>query len=63
MFTQSVGVLYQVLKHEAQPGVLGLDTIRIANFVNYLNFTVYLSILSLKFRFQVFSAKKISRKI
>ena len=35
-------MLYQVLKHEAQPSVLGLDTTRIANFVNYLkNFMVY----------------------
>ena len=33
-------------KHEAQPSDLGLDTTRIANFVNYLrNFTVYLSIV------------------
>ena len=28
-------MLYQVLKHEAQPSVLGLDKTRIANFVNY----------------------------
>ena len=29
-------MLYQVLKREAQPSVLGLDTTRIANFLNYL---------------------------
>ena len=64
MFTQSAGVLYQVLKHEAQPSVLGLDTTRIANFVNYLkNFTVYLSILTLIFSLPVILAKKIGRKI
>ena len=57
-------MLYQVLKHEAQPSVLGLDTTRIANFVNYLkNFTIYLSILTLLFSLQVILAKKISRKI
>ena len=36
MFTQWAGVLYQVLKHEEQPSVFGLDTTRIVNFVNYL---------------------------
>ena len=57
-------MLYQVLKYEAQPSVLGLGTARIANFVNYLrNFTVYLSILTLIFSPQVILAKKISRKI
>ena len=57
-------MLYQVLKHEAQPSVLGLDTIRVANFVNYLkNFTVYLSILTLIFRLQVILAKKIGSEI
>ena len=55
---------YQALKHEAQPSVLGLDTTRIANFVNYFkNFTVYLSILTLIFSLQVTLAKKIGRKI
>ena len=54
----------QVLKHEAQPSVLRLDTTRIANFVNYLkNFNVYLSILTLIFSLQVILAKKISHKI
>ena len=64
MFTQYAGVLYQVLKDEAQPSVLGLDTTRIANFVNYLkNFAVYLCILTLIFSLQVILAKKISGKI
>ena len=41
---------------------LGLDTTRIANFVNYLeNFTV--SILTLIFNLQVILAEKIGRKI
>ena len=56
MFTQWAGVLYQVLKHEAQLSVLGLDaTQTIANFVNYLirHFTVYLSILTLIFSLQL----------
>ena len=35
MFTQREGVLHQVLKHEAQMSVLGLDTTWIANTVNY----------------------------
>ena len=57
-------MLYQVLKHEAQPSVLGLDTTRIAKFVNYLkNFAVYLSIHTLIFSLQVVLAKKIGRKI
>ena len=57
-------MFYQVLKHEAQSSVFGLDTRRIANFVNYLkNFTVYLSILTLIFSFQVILAKKIGHKI
>ena len=44
MFIQRAGVLYQVLKHEAQPSVLGLDI----TLLNYLKiFTVYLSILTL----------------
>ena len=43
-------MLYQVLKHKAQPSVLGLDTIQIMNFVNYLkNLNLYLSILILIF--------------
>ena len=43
---------------------LGLDTTRIANFVNHLkNFTVYLSIRTLIFSLQVLLAKKIGRKI
>ena len=47
-------MLDQVLKHEVQPSVLGLDTTRISNFMNYLkNFTVYLSILTLIFSLQV----------
>ena len=51
-------------KHKAQPSVLGLDTTRIANFLNYMylkNFTVYVSILTLIFSIQVFLAKKISQ--
>ena len=57
-------MLYQVLKHEAQPSVLGLDTTRIANCVNYLkNFTVNLFILTLIFSLQVILAKKIGRKL
>ena len=57
-------MLYQVLKHEVQLSVLGLDTTRIANFVNYFkNFTVYLSILNMTFSLQVILAKKIGRKI
>ena len=57
-------MLYQVLKQEVQPSVLGLDTTQIANFVDYLkNFTVYLSILTLVFSRQVILAKKIGRKI
>ena len=57
-------MLYQVLKHEAQPSVLGLDTTRIANFVNYLkHFAVNVSILTLIFSLQVILAKKIGRKI
>ena len=64
MFTQWAGVLYQVLKQEVQPSVLGLDTTQITNFVNYLkNFTVYLSILTLVFSWQVILAKKIGGKI
>ena len=64
MFTHWAGVLYQVLKHEAQPSVLGLDTIRIVHFVNYLkNLTVYLSILTLVFSLQVILVKKTGRKI
>ena len=58
-------MLYQVLKHEAQSSVLGLDT-TIANFVKVYNlkiFTVYLLILTLIFSFQVILAKKIGRKI
>ena len=40
-------MLYQDLKHKVQPSVLGLDTTRIANFVNYLKiFAVYLSIFT-----------------
>ena len=47
-------MFYQVLKQEVQPSVLGLDTRRIANFVNYFkNFTVYLSILTVIFSLQV----------
>ena len=43
-------MLYQVVKHEVQPSVLGLDTTQIANFVKYLKtFTVYPSILTLIF--------------
>ena len=54
--------MYQVLKHEALPSVLGLDTTRIENFVNYLkSFTVYLSILTLIFSLQIILAKKIGR--
>ena len=57
-------VLYQVLKHEALPSVLEVDTKRIANFVNYLkHFTIYLSILTQIFYLQVSVAKKIGRKI
>ena len=56
-------MLYQVLKHEVQPSILGLDTTRTANFVKYLKFTVYLSILTLIFSLQVTLAKKIGRKI
>ena len=57
-------MLYQVLKQEAQPSVLGLKTTRIANFVNYLkSFAVYLSILTLIFSLQVILSKKIGRKI
>ena len=59
-------MLYQVLKHEVQRSVLGLDTTRIANFVNYVkNFTVYLivSILTLIFSLQVILAENIGRKI
>ena len=57
-------MLCQVLKHKAQPSVLGLDTAQIANFVNYFkNFTVYLSILTLIFSLQVILAKKIGCKI
>ena len=56
--------VYEVLKHEAQPSVLGLGITRIANFVNYLkNFTVYLPILALIFSLQVILAKRIGRKI
>ena len=67
-FTQWAGVLYQVLKHKAQPSVLELDTPWTANFVNYLiikNFAVYLSILTLIFTgsLQVILAKKIGHKI
>ena len=59
VYTTGAGVLYQDLKHEAQPSVLGLDRTRIANFVNYLkNFTVYLSIFILIFSLQVILAKK-----
>ena len=61
MFTQWAGVLYPVLKRETQPSVLGLDTMGIANFVNY--FTVYLSILILIFSLQVILAKKIGHKV
>ena len=44
--------------------VLGVDTTQIANFVNYLkNFTVYLSILTLIYGFQVSLATKIGRKM
>ena len=50
-------------KQEAQPSVLGLDTTRMANFVNYLKLTVYLSILALIFSIQVIFAEKIGRKI
>ena len=57
-------MLYQVLKHEAQPSVLGLDTKRMANFVNYLkDFSVYLSILIRIFSLQVILAQKIGHKI
>ena len=39
-------MLYQVLKHETQPSVFGLDTTRIVNFVNYLkSVTVHPSIV------------------
>ena len=65
MFTQWSGVLYHSLKHKTQPSVLGLDTTRIANFVNYLkNSTsaVYLSIRTLVFSLQVILAKKIVHK-
>ena len=53
-------MLYQVLKHETQPSLFGLDTTRIANFDNV---TVYLSILTLIFSLKVILAKKIGRKI
>ena len=57
-------MLYRVLKHEAQPHVLGLDATRIANFVNFFkNSAVYLSILTLIFSLQVVFAKKIGHKI
>lgn len=64
MFAQWAGVLYQVLEHEAQPSILGLDTTRIVNCVNCSKkFTVYLSILTLIFSLQVMLAKKIGPKI
>ena len=48
----------------AAPRVLGLDTTRIANFVNYLKtFAVYLYIRTLMFSLQFILAKKIGRKI
>ena len=57
-------MLYQVLNHKAQPSVLGPDTTRIANFVNYFkSFTVSLSILALISSLQFIMAKKISRTI
>ena len=56
-------MLYQVLKHKAQPSVLGLDTTQIVIFVNQLkNVTVYLSILTL-ISLQVILARKIGHKI
>ena len=59
-------MLYQVLKHQAQPSVLGLDTTRMASFVKYLKKTllyICLFILILIFSLQVMLAKKIGRKI
>ena len=54
-------MLYQVLKHKAQPSVLGLVTTRIVNYSK--NFTLYLSILTPIFSLRVISAKKTGRNI
>ena len=61
-------MLYQILKYKAHLSVLGHDTTRIANFVNFLLITspavhVHLPILALTFSLHIILAKKISRKI